>query len=277
MACADVSSANVVGYAGVQLNAGGKDMISGTFMKVSGQDTIALSTLKVTGYENSEMYLYGYMGFTATFQIRKTNGSPEATYLWSDAAMDPGDGTLVWEGGKWKDADTMIEITPKNDVNFPVGKGFWFDCPDLEDCEAFYLQSSGQVIKGDYGFELNAGGKIGACNVMPVDTTLSQVEVQGYEDSEMYLYGYMGFTLTMQKLKNNGSPQATYLWSDAAMDPGDGSLVWEGGKWKDADTMVEITKDNDVAYPAGKGFWVDCPDLEDCDAFVFAFPKCLAE
>ena len=269
MACADVTSANVVGYQGVQLNAGGKDMISGTFLKVGGTEEIALSKLKITGYENSDMYKYAYGGFTLTFQIRKTDGTPENTYMYYDGVDIE---TFEWIGGVWTDADSGAEINADNEVNFPVGKGFWLDCPDLEDCDAFYLQAAGQVIKGDYAFELNAGGKIGACNVMPVDTKLSKIEVHGYEDSEMYVYAYGGFTLTMQKLQTDGLPAATYMYYDGINIE---TFQWLGGVWSDADSGATITEDNDVDYEAGKGFWVDCPDLEDCDSFNFVFPKCL--
>ena len=122
MSFADVTSANVVGYKGIRLNAGGKDMISGTFLKVGGTDAIELSKLKITGYENSDMYHYAYMNFTLTFQIRKTDGTPEHTYMYSDSVNLE---TFEWEGGIWTDYDTGAEINADNEVTFPVGKGFW--------------------------------------------------------------------------------------------------------------------------------------------------------
>ena len=67
------------------------------------------------------------------------------------------------------------------------------------------------------------------------------------------------------------------MWSDEALEQPDGSFVWAGGKWTDTDSGETITAANDVDYKAGTGFWVDCPDLEDCDALVFAFPACLAK
>ena len=270
MAFADVTSANVVGYSKLQLNAGGKNMMGSCFVNV-GEETMRLTDLKVTGYENSEYYLQNVYEFTVTFQRRGNDGMPYATYAYSDTTED----METWVGGKWYDAmNGGTEITTENDVYLKAGSGLWFDTPTLEDCSGFYLTNSGEVLKGDFGFELNAGGKIGVCNMMPTPTTLTKLEIHGYEKSEWYLQNVYEFTVTMQSLGNDGMPLATYAYSDTTED----METWVGGKWYDAmHGGIEITSENDVTINPGEGFWADTPELEDCTQFLMVFPKCLAE
>ena len=261
-----VESANIVGYNNVGLNAGGKNMVGACFVTVGGTK-VKLSELKVTGYEKSDYYL-GEMAFAASFQRRASNGMPYATYMWADESLDMEN----WEGGKWVDTDTGNDITTENDVLLNPGDGLWFTTPDLQDCTAFSLTSAGAVLVGDQAFELNAGGKIGVANMLPAPTTLSKIEIQGYEDSEYYL-GEMAFAMSMQSLMSNGMPQATYMWADESLDMEN----WEGGKWVDTDTGSDITTDNDVTIAAGEGFWATAPDLQDCTSFTFVIPKVLAK
>ena len=270
MACADVTSANVVGYNNVPLLDGGTKMIGPCFITVGDADhTLKLSDLTIKGYENSEYYLCVELAFGATFQIRQSNGMPEVTYQYSDLTDD----CVTWNGGKWFNLDTGAEITKDNDVTFNAGDAFWFSAPDLQDCSGFYLASSGEVIKGSQAVELKAGGTVGVCNLMPTATTLSQIEIQGYENSEYYLCVELMFGMTMQSLKSNGMPQVTYQYSDSTDD----CATWNGGQWFNLDTGAEITTDNDVTIAAGEGFWASAPDLQDCDAFTFVVPACLAK
>ena len=194
----------VVGYNNVGLLDGGYKMVGATFTTV-GTTSVKLSELKVTGYENNEYYL-GEMAFTASFQLRSSNGMPYATYMWSDESSD----METWDGGKWTNAITGDEITSENDVVLEPGKGLWFSAPELQGSTAFTLTTAGEVLKGDQGVELNAGGYVGICNLMPANVKLSQVEVHGYEDNEYYL-GEMAFAMSMQSLLPSGMPQATYM------------------------------------------------------------------
>ena len=261
-------SSDVVGYTNVGLRDGGKSMVGPCFVSVGGT-TVKLSELKVTGYEKNEYYLTEEYAFGATFQIRKANGMPESEYLWSDTT-DDGE---TWNGGVWSDFDTGDEITAANDVTLNAGDALWFDCPDFQGSDGFYLTSAGVVLKGDQAFPLKDGAKCAVCNMLPAPTTLSKIEIQGYEDNEYYLTEEYAFGLTMQSLKSNGMPQAEYLWSDTT-DDGEN---WNGGVWSDFDTGDEITAANDVTIGAGEGFWVDPPERQGSKAFYFVVPKVLSE
>ena len=263
---ADVVSSEVVGYNNVGLLDGGYKMVGATFTSV-GKDVVKLTELKVTGYEKNEYYL-GEMAFTASFQLRASNGMPYATYVWSDESSD----METWDGGKWVNSDTGEDITTENDVTLNPGDGLWFSAPELQGSTAFTLTTSGTVLKGDQGVELNAGGYRGICNLMPAPVKLSEVEVQGYEDNEYYL-GEMAFTMSMQSLLPNGMPSVTYVWADESSD----METWDGGKWINSDTGADITSENDVTIEDGEGFWATAPNLEGSEAFTFVIPKVLAE
>ena len=265
-AMADVVSSDVVGYNNVGLLDGGYKMVGATFTTV-GTSAVKLTDLKVTGYEDNEYYL-GEMGFTASFQLRSSNGMPYATYVWSDESSD----METWDGGKWINALTSEDVTKENDVILQPGDGLWFAAPELQGSTAFTLVSSGTVLKGDQGVELSAGGYRGICNLMPASVKLSEVEVQGYEDNEYYL-GEMGFTMSMQSLLPNGMPAVTYVWADESSD----METWDGGKWINALTSEDITSENDVTIAAGEGFWATAPNLEGSECFTFVIPKVLAE
>ena len=241
-------------------------MVGATFVSV-GAARVKLSELKVTGYESNEYYL-GEMAFAASFQLRSSNGMPYATYVWSDESLD----METWEGGKWVNLDTGDDITAENDVLLKPGDGLWFSAPDLQGSTAFNLVASGTVLKGDQAIELNAGGYVGICNLMPASVKLSEVEIQGYEDNEYYL-GEMAFAMSMQSLLPNGMPSVTYAWSDESLD----METWEGGKWVNLDTGDDITVENDVTITAGEGFWATAPDLNGSTAFTFVIPKVLSE
>ena len=256
-----------VGYNQVQLNAGGKNMVGACFVKVGTETDVKLSELSINGYENSSYYLETVCEFNATFQRRASNGLPYATYAYTDVTDD----CETWNGGSWSDVDSGADITAENDVTLTAGDGLWFDTPALEDCSGFYLQTSGQVLNGDVAFELNAGGKIGACNMMPTVAKMSQVEIQGYEDSSYYLETVCEFNLTMQSLGSNGMPLATYAYTDVTDD----CETWNGGQWSNVDTGDDITSEDDVEIGAGEGYWVDCPALEDCEKFTMVFPACI--
>ena len=242
-------------------------MVGACFVTVGGA-TVKLSELKVTGYENNAYYLTEILGFTASFQRRASNGMPYATYVWTDSTED----METWTGGKWINADTMEDITSANDVTLNPGDGLWFTTPDLQGSTAFSLTSAGQVLRGSQAFELNAGGKIGVVNMMPSSVKLSEIEIQGYEDSEYYLTEELGFTMSMQSLMSNGMPQATYIWTDSTED----MVTWTGGKWINASTKEDITSEKDVTVAAGEGFWATCPDLQGSKRITFVVPQVLS-
>ena len=257
-----------MGYNQVGLRDGGKSMVGPCFVSVS-DSTVKLSDIKVAGYEDNEYYLTEDYAFVATFQIRKSNGMPQATYQWFD---ETGDG-VSWNGGSWSDYTTGKQITSENDVVLNPGDALWFDCPEFKGSDGFYITSAGAVLKGDQAFELKDGAKCAVCNMLPASTTLSKIEIQGYEDNEYYLTEDYAFVFTMQSLKSNGMPQATYQWYD---ETGDG-VSWNGGSWSDYTTGKKITSENDVTIAAGEGFWADPPERRGSEAFYFVVPKVLAE
>jgi hypothetical protein len=107
--------------------------------------------------------------------------------------------------------------------------------------------------------------------MMPKSTTLTKIEIHGYESSAYYLQEVCEFSLTMQSLGSNGMPLAEYSYTDTTQD----TETWDGGIWYNASTGSEITEINDVSVGGGEGFWVDAPALEDCTEFVMVFPACM--
>ena len=121
MSFADVTSANVVGYDNLKLNAGGKNLLGPNMLTIGTKEQIRLSDLKITGYE--EAYLED-MDFSLTFQRRMTSGMPESEYQWADMSdME------VWEGGKWKNLKTGQFLSKDNDVTIGPGEAFWVTVP----------------------------------------------------------------------------------------------------------------------------------------------------
>ena len=233
-------------------------MVGPCFVNV-GDTTIRLSDIKVTGYENSSYYLEEeYAAPSVVVQRRLSTGQPYAQYSWYDES----DGES-WLGGSWVKA-----LGEEDDPVLVPGDALWVQTPSLEDCEAFTFQVAGQVVSGAIAFPLNDGGKISACNPTPVTIKLSQVEVQGYENSTYYLEEeYAAPSVVIQQLLSTGQPYAQYSWYDES----DGES-WLGGSWVKA--MGEYEPE-ELELKAGDGFWVQTPDLEDCEQFTLVFPSAL--
>ena len=255
---AAVSSANVVGYSHLALNAGGKNMVGPVFVN-TGKDTIKLSDIKVTGYEESSYYQWTqWSAPVVVVQRRLSSGAPYAQYAWSSEF----DGEAFSEGywGKEFGEDDDPELKP--------GDALWVDTPDLEDCDEFSFVVAGEVIKGAVAFELNAGGKISAANPVPVACTLADVEFHGYEDSSYYQWTqWSAPVVVIQKLMSNGAPEMQFAYSSEF----DGEAFSDGYWGKE---FGEYDADKWTLNP-GEGFWVDCPDLEDAEAFYLVFPQAL--
>ena len=240
MSFADVSSGNVVGYSNLKLNAGGKSMLGPCFIKVGTTEDVKLSELKVTGYENSEHWTWDDYAFSGlVIQRRSSNGMPYAEYAYTDEWDEEN-----WYNPHWINTDTGATITPENDVTFKAGDGLWTQAPELYDCEGYYFVSSGEVLKGAQSFELNQGGKIGVCNMLPVTTKLSQVEIHGYEDSEHWTWDDYAFSgLVAQSLASSGMPKAEYAFTDEWDE-----TSWYNPHWINTDSGETITTEKDRGF-----------------------------
>ena len=253
-----LESANIVGYTELALNAGGKNMVGPCFVN-TGSTTIKLSDIEVTGYENSDYYMWTDMAApVVVVQRRASNGQPYAQYSWS----------AEFDGENWLDGSWVKDIGDDNDPVLKPGDALWVQTPDLEDCTAFNFKVSGEVMKGSIGFELNAGGKISVCNPSPVACKLSDVEVQGYQNSDYYMWTDMAApVVVIQKLLSNGQPERQYSWS----------AEFDGENWLDGSWVKDIgdVSAADWSLAPGEGMWVQCPDLEDCEKFTMVFPAAL--
>ena len=258
MACADVTSGNVVGYSHLHLNAGGKNMVGPCFVNVTGK-TIKLSDIKVTGYEDNEYYMWTqWSAPVVVVQRRETSGLPYAQYAWSSEF----DGEAFSEGYWGK------EFGDEDDPELKPGDALWVDTPDLEGSDEFSFVVSGEVVKGAVAFELNAGGKISVANPVPTPCTLADVEFHGYEDNEYYKWTQWSAPIVViQKLMTSGLPEMQFAYSSEF----DGESFSEGVWGKE---IGDYEADEWVLKP-GEGFWVDCPDLEGSDSFYLVFPEAL--
>ena len=137
MACADVTSANVVGYQNLNMLAGGRQSMCFTFADV-GQTAkkLMLTEIKVVGYQDSAYWQDQMAAPNILLKKLQSTGATEITYIWMDNFDDevPGE----WAGGKWA-IFGGADITKDNDVTINPGQAFFVEADQIRDCTAYTL------------------------------------------------------------------------------------------------------------------------------------------
>jgi len=243
---ADITSANIVGYAQQTANATRNTMMTPNFLNVNSAAGCKLSDLTVTGYdaptwvEEDEYYEGGCGAGDFVLQFLNANGSVASRYYWID------DGETA---AGWYASNTAAPITGgATSVSIPAGTAAWVIGTGKT------LQTAGQVGVEDIAFTMNATRNTAAGNATPVDLTLAKLTVSGYdapewiEEDEYFEGGCGAGDFVLQFLNANGSVAARYYWiDDGETAPG----------WYASNTAAAIDGGaSSVNIPAGKGAWI---------------------
>ena len=280
MACADVNSANVVGYQGLEVLTAGRKAMCFTFSDVGATaKKMMLSEIKLQGYQDSTYWQKKYQCPQITLKKLGTSGAAEAEYSWKDEFDNENEGE--WDGGHWEDAKHTV-IAGDKDVEIKAGDGFFVDAAAVPPeattgCKAYSFLVNGEVIQGSYAAEILTAGRQVMGNMMPAATKLSKVEIQGYQDSTYWQKKYQCPQITLKKLATSGAAEAEYSWKDEFDNENEGE--WDGGHWEDAKHTV-ITGDKDVTVNPGESYFVDAAAVPTeattgCKIYTFVFPACL--
>ena len=241
-----IESTNVVGYQGNTANATRNTMMAPTFLSVNSTAGCTLADLKVTGYEapvwneDDEAYDNGCQGVDFVLQFLNANGSVAARYYWLDNGEVPAGWYKNTEADPIEGGAASVQIT--------AGTAMWVIGSGKT------LQSAGAVNKSDVAFVMNSSRNTAVGNSMPVEVSLADLTVDGYEapvwneDDEAYDNGCQGVDFVLQFLNNDGSVAARYYW----LDNGEAAAGWY--KNTEADPIEGGAAS--VKIPAGKGMWV---------------------
>lgn len=238
VACAEITSANIVGYTTIETRASGSTMLTPTFVGVTSDVQCTLADLSVTGYsapsydEEEEEWVGGCNGaFVINFLT--STGTNEATYKWYDNGVKTG----------WYDGKGAAISGGAASVIIEAGKAMWIQG------KGYSLVSAGAVKATALVYATRSSGSTSCGNGLPVDTTLSKLTVNGYtapsydEEEEEWVGGCNG-AFVLNILSSSGTNEATYKWYDNGVKTG-----WYDGKGAaiDADSVI---------IPAGQGFWI---------------------
>ena len=186
-----------------------------------------------------------------SFQIRKTNGKAQDSYLWYQDYIEDDGG---WQPGYWHHAQSGADIGPDNDVKFVPGDGFWFTIGNDYGKIDGALKNAGEAIVDAQSVAIRNGNK-GIAVPVSFDVKLyaGKVRPTGYEDNEDMQSDEGTFgDFSFQILKTNGKALVSYLWYQDYIEDDGG---WQEGYWHCAQSGADIGADNDVTLKAGQGLW----------------------
>jgi hypothetical protein len=233
----------VVGYQELDTVASGKKMVVPTFVNVNEGGQWSLADLKVAGYEAPYKNAKGkWVGGcqTGEFFVEKltTAGTRDVAYYWLD------NGTI---GPGWfaDEAGTVIEGGAEK-VKFDAGTGLWTAG------NAYKLVPAGAVNTQDVKFKTETSGKVAVGNSSPVDLTLADLTVIGYEDpyknaKGKWVGGCQAGEFFVEKLTAAGTRDVAYYWLHTG-------TVGPGWFADEAGTAIEGGAEK-VSIPAGQGLW----------------------
>ena len=230
---ADVTSANIVGYAPAELQESG--LTAGACFTPVGGGDVDLVNLVVTS-ENKET------GAEVSVQTLNEYGQTQGTYFWYDVWPEPELHVYEWQ-------DEFDETVYEGDVSFQAGEGLWFYCTKA----GFNLQSSGEVPQSTVDVELQESG-LSIANPTPVTTDLTACVISS-EFTES------GADVSVQTLNEYGQTQGTYFWYDVWPSPGFHVYEWQ-------DEFDETLDEGVVPVEPGAGLWTYCTK----DGFTFVWP-----
>ena len=259
---ADVTSANVVGYSGLELPATGLN-IGPAFVSVSGED-IDLTEITVEGYDKE----IGTVG-QVYVQTRTGGGSTDKIYQWIDFVEEPDEEEEEVEEAEepthyygWFTYPAMVPVK-KGDVKFAPGEGLW-----STSTAKYRFQSSGEVeTKEDIAINLPATG-LTIANPTPVKVDLNKCYVDGYNKE----IGTVS-QIFVQTLTGGGSTDKIYQWIDFVEEPDEEEEEEEAEEpthyigWFTYPAMAPVA-DNTVTVEAGGGWWTTSTAKYD-----FVWPK----
>ena len=226
-------------------------MSAPTFLQVSSTTGCALADLTVTGYEPShydedeEDYVGGVSGGQFILQFLNASGRAEESYYWID------DASKSLAGGWYADAAGTPIDGGAASVTIEKGRALWIDG------HGYQLTTAGAVGTLDVAYVTRSLGLCAVGNCTPVNLTLGQLYVNGYdpshydEDEEDYVGGVSGGQFILQFLNASGRAEQSYYWID------DASKGLNGGWYADADGTPIDGGATSVSIPAGKGLWID--------------------
>ena len=293
MSLADVTSANVVGYANAQIRNGSK-MISVSFDQISLKDGgMKLSQLAPVGYEDVEYFKQnsqqGIKSDRFTISVLSSSGSV-AKYAdgpfagrakkWCFRRSCPKT-AFIWENdGHWvmqDDGETPIVADTETDYMFERGDALWFTVDSLcydnnkgvVAADKYKLTNNGQAILDSNAVVLRSGSK-GVSIPLSASITLNQIRIIGYEDVPYFKQnsqqGIKPDRFTISVRSNTGSVEKyedgpfkgrQKKWCFVRSCP-KSDFIWDGpGYWvmqDDGETVVDST--NDYTFNLGDALWV---------------------
>jgi hypothetical protein len=224
-------------------DATGKKMVVPTFVKADGGGQWSLADLKVAGYEapykNAKgKWVGGCQGGKFIASKLTTAGSEDVSYYWID------NGTI---GPGWftSSAGEAIEGGAEK-VTFDAGTGFWTAG------SAYKLVPAGAVNAQDVAFVTDTTGKVAVGNSSPVDLTLADLTVTGYEapyknSKGKWVGGCQAGKFIVEKLTTTGTRDVAYYWID-------NGTIGPGWFATSAGDSIEGGAEK-VSIPAGQGLW----------------------
>ena len=233
----------MVGYQELDTDATGKKMVVPTFVKTDGGGQWSLADLKVAGYEapykNAKgKWVSGCQAGQFIVEKLTTAGTRDVAYYWIH------NGTI---GPGWFADETGAAIDGGAEkVTFKAGTGFWTAGSD------FKLVPSGAVNLNDVKYPTDVTGKVAIGNSTPVDLTLADLTVEGYDQpyknaKGKWVGGCQAGQFIVEKLTTAGTRDVAYYWiHNGTIGPG----------WFADETGAAIVEGaNKVAIPAGQGLW----------------------
>lgn len=226
VACAEITSANVVGYQTTDL-AAGYTMTGPSFINVGDSTTMDLTSITVGG----PAYEAGASEGDVTVQLLNHDGTLKGAYTWLDLEGD-------FEPG-WYDDD--YEAIAVGDVVFKAGDSAW-----VQGANGLSLTYSGQVLSSTAVTVPLRSGYTPVANPFPVALDLTKITVGG----SAYEPGASEGDVTIQFLNHDGTLESAYTWLDLDGD-------FEPG-WYDDD--YEAIAVGDVVLEGSDGMWVQGAD-----------------
>ena len=222
MACADVQSANIVGYNTTALNAayyaGGA-----TFITI-GAEGANLSEFKPSGLPNIS-------NGQVIIQTLDNYGVSTGTYKYYQGSKVP-----KYANNGWYNSSDVL-ITKENDVTFAPGDGLW-----IKGTATASLIVSGEVSLASVTKNLNAAYAL-LCNPFPMGISIRKITPAG-------IAAISNGQIIIQTLDNYGVSTGTYKYYQGSKVP-----KYATNGWYNSNDVL-ITDANDVVFNPGQGLWV---------------------
>lgn len=242
-----------MGYQEIGTDSVGKKMICPTFLNIGESNKVSLADLKVTGYDPPEKsskgaWSKGCPGGKFMLEKLTVNGTHEVSYYWIDFGNSSGP---VGPGWFADDEGTPIAGGAAS-IKFDSSVGFWTDG------SGYSLVPAGAVNPFDIAYKTDSVGKVAVGNPTPVDLTLADLTVTGYDPPEKsskgaWSKGCPGGKFMLEKLTVNGTHEVSYYWIDFGNSSGPVGPGWFAD---DEGTPIEGGADK-VVIPAGQAYWTD--------------------